>query len=295
MKNILIISVLCLMMGNLNAQDKYETKVNFKAPTPSTEASFTQQFGESEIKVSYARPLARGRKIFGALVPYDSVWRTGASDCTTLKFKEAVIMGDTKVAAGKYALFTIPRADEWTIILNTDTTLHGSFGYESAKDVHRFKVKPQKSERFYETFTIEINDFDVKGEASLNLIWENTIVKIPLKSQTDAAIMALIQKRLIEGKEQNADLLYQAASYFYSTQRDLPQAAAWASAAAQADPENFYIPNLAQKIYADLKDYKSAIAMAEKAIPLGEKKKMVTTVANLKKRVAEWQAILNKK
>ena len=91
-------------------------------------------------------------------------------------------MGDQKVAARKYALFTIPRADEWTIVLNSDTTLHGIFGYNTAKDVLRFNVKSVKTDRFYETLTIEINDFTPQGAASLNIIWENTMVKIPLKS-----------------------------------------------------------------------------------------------------------------
>jgi hypothetical protein len=172
MKNLLIIHLLCFLVCAAQAQE----------PAKSPEAAFTQQFGNSEIQVAYARPLARGRKIFGGLVPFDTIWRTGANDCTTLTFKEEVIIGNKIMLAGKYALFTIPSKEEWTIILNSDTTLHGTNGYDMKKDLHRFKVKPVKSERFYETFTIEINDFTPRGEAFLNLIWENTIVPIRLKS-----------------------------------------------------------------------------------------------------------------
>jgi hypothetical protein len=175
MKKILIINLLCVFGFTMQAQEQLKRKM-----PKSPEAAFTQQFGDSEIQVAYARPLARGRKIFGALVPFDSLWRTGASESTTLKLKEEVVIGDKKMVAGKYALFTIPRADEWTIILNSDTTLHGIFGYDEKKDIHRFKVKPLKTDRFYETFTIEINDINANGEGSLNLIWENTMVKIPL-------------------------------------------------------------------------------------------------------------------
>lgn len=153
-----------------------------KKPTPSPEAAFTQQFGDSEIQVQYARPLARGRKIFGALVPFDSLWRTGASECTVISLKEDVIIGGKKLGAGKYSLFSIPTANDWTIVLNSDVSLHGTGGYDAQKDVHRFTVKPIKTDRFYETFTIEINDMMPNGEASLNLIWENTLVKIPLQS-----------------------------------------------------------------------------------------------------------------
>ncbi len=175
MKKLLIINVLCLLALAIQAQEPIKRKM----PT-SPEAAFTQQFGDSEIQVAYARPLARGRKIFGALVPFDSLWRTGAAECTTVKLKEEVVIGDKKMAAGKYALFTIPSRDEWTIILNADTTLHGIFGYDEKKDIHRFTVKPMKTDRFYETFTVEINDINAKGEGFLNLIWENTIVQIPL-------------------------------------------------------------------------------------------------------------------
>lgn len=177
MKKLLIVNVLAMLSFAVFAQ-----KPAAKTPPKSPEAAFTQQFGDSEIQVQYARPLTRGRKIFGALVPFDSLWRTGAGECTTIKTKEEVIIGGKKLAAGKYALFTIPRADEWTVVLNSDVSLHGVFGYSEQKDVHRFTVKPVQTPRFYEAFTMEIGDFTVKGDASLNIMWENTMVQIPLQS-----------------------------------------------------------------------------------------------------------------
>jgi Protein of unknown function (DUF2911)/Protein of unknown function (DUF3347) len=179
MKKSLIISALCFLALTITAQEPAKRKL----PT-SPEAAFTQQFGDSEIQVAYARPLARGRKIFGGLVPFDVMWRTGASDCTVITLKEETVIGDKKMAAGKYSLFTIPSAEEWTIVLNSGTGMHGTNGYDAQKDVSRFKVKPVKTDRFYETFTIEINDINAKGEGSLNLIWENTLVKIPLNPLT---------------------------------------------------------------------------------------------------------------
>ncbi len=200
MKKLLVAYIFCVFALTLSAQESAKT------PLPkSPEAAFTQQFGGSEIQVAYARPLARGRKIFGALVPFDSVWRTGAGGCTTIKLKEEVTMGDKKIAAGKYALFTIPTADEWTIILNGDTTLHGAFGYDAQKDKYRFKVKSMKSDRFYETFTIEINDINANGEGFLNLIWENTMVKIPLNGALAAAVdkstpVAVVEKPVVKAE-----------------------------------------------------------------------------------------------
>jgi Protein of unknown function (DUF2911)/Protein of unknown function (DUF3347) len=190
MKNILIISLLCVLNNTLFAQEK-------KVPL-SPEAAFTQQLGTMEVKVAYARPLVRGRKIFGELVPFDKMWRTGASDCTTIAFNEDLFIGDKKIKAGKYALFSIPNPTEWTIILNTDTTLHGTGGYTEQKDVHRFKVKPMKTERFYETCTIELNDINAKSEGFLNILWENTMVKIPLNTQISEIVAAVIPTPAIQ-------------------------------------------------------------------------------------------------
>ena len=266
-----------------------QEKVSFLIPPPSPEASFTQQLVNGEITIVYSRPLARGRKIFGGLVPLDSLWRTGASGATTIHNSEEIIIGDKLLKEGKYALFTIPGEMEWTIIINADTTLHGSFGYSSSKDVLRFKIKSEKSDLFTEAFTISFVELTNKGSGFLTLAWENTVVKIPLKSPVDDKVMAEINTRLITNKEQNTELYYQAANYYYITGRDLKLAATWAAAAEKADKENFDYPNLLQKILADQKDYKEAIAVAKRAIVLGEKKKMTNAVTALKKRVAEWE------
>jgi tetratricopeptide (TPR) repeat protein len=291
MKKLLIINALCLIIGTLQAQENTKLKI----PEPSPEAAFTQQLGTTEIQVAYARPLTKGRKIFGELVPFDSLWRTGASDCTTLKFNEDLTVGDKKLKAGKYALFTIPRADEWTIIINTDTSLHGSFGYDAQKDIHRFTVKPEKTGRFYDVFTIEISDINPKGEGFLSLFWENTMVKIPVKSPSNDNLIAEITKRLVENKEPNADLNYQAANYYYATNQNLRQAADFALAAEKLDDTKVNYPNLAQKILADLKDYRPAMEAAQRAIGLYEKKNNIAAIATIKKRVAEWQTILGEK
>ncbi len=266
-----------------------QEKVSFLTPPPSPEASFTQQLVNGEITVTYSRPLARGRKIFGGLVPFDSLWRTGASEATTIHLSEEFIVGNKILKAGKYALFTIPAEKEWTIIINADTTLHGAFGYDRKKDIHRFKVQPVKSEKFQEAFTMDLNEIARNGEGILSLTWENTLVKIPLKSPVDEKVMAEIKTRLIIGREQNTELFYQAANYYYTTGRDLKQAALWAVEAEKTDKENFNYPNLLQKILSDLKNYKAAIPVAKRAIALGEKKNMTNAVTALKKRVAEWE------
>lgn len=282
--------LLTIILIGLSASLFSQDKVSFLTPPPSQEASFTQQLVKGEITVAYSRPLVRGRKIFGGLVPYDSLWRTGASGATTIHLSEEMIIGNKNFNAGKYTLFTIPGEKEWTIIINSDTTLHGAFGYDPKKDIHRFKVKPVKSDKFQEAFTIDINEITQTGDGCLALTWENTVVKIPVKSPVDEKVMTEISTRLINAKEKNTELFYQAANYYYATGRDLNQAAVWAAEAEKMDGENFNYPNLLQKILADLKDYKSATTVAKRAIVLGEKKNLTNAVTALKKRVAEWES-----
>ncbi len=228
--------ILALLAASLSAN----AQLNF--PPASPEAHFTQQVGFSRITVKYERPLARGRKIMGGLVPYNGeLWRTGAGDCSTIKFSEDLTMGGQKVPAGNYSLFSIPAADEWTIGLNSDTTMHSTGGYDQAKDLVRFKAKPETTNRFYEAFTIEVQDI-VKNNANLYLTWENTSVKIPIQTTADEKIMADIKKKIVEEKSTRPMLLFQAANYYYENDKDINQALAWIQqTTAQEAKANFLL------------------------------------------------------
>ena len=226
-------------------------------------------------------------------MPFEKLWRTGASDCTSITTNEDIVFGNTTLKMGSYSIFTIPSKKEWTIIVNTDTTLHGETGYDAKKDVFRFTVPVESIPNFYETFTIEINDINSKGEGFLKLIWENSMVKIPLKSKADETILTIIDKNIIKEQTLDANLLFQAANYYYSTNRDYKQAVAWLLKAEKLDPDNFYYPNLRQKIATELKDYPSAIEAGKKALSIAELKKM-KSVESLKKQILEMEFLLNK-
>lgn len=288
MKKNILLSFMLLQSVILSAQDKVQIRVTAASPA----ASYEQEVGSAKIKISYSRPLVRGRKIFGELVPFDKLWRTGASDCTVITTSEDISFGNNVLKTGSYSIFTIPSINEWTIIINTDTTLHGETGYDEKKDVMRFKVPVEKSSNFYETFTIDLNDINSKGEAFLKILWENTMVKIPIKSKEDETLVALINLHVINEKTQDANLLFQAANYYYSTNRDFKRAIEWLLEAEKLNPENFYYPNLRQKIASELKDYTNAIAAAKRAITLADKEKMKTTIETLNKRIADWEIIL---
>lgn len=144
-----------------------------KPSSPKAEASGT--IGAAKVKVSYCQPSARGRKIMGGLVPYGEVWRTGANEATTVEFDKPVKIEGKDLAAGKYALFTIPGENEWTIIFNKDAKQWGAYNYKQADDVLRVAVKPTKTASFVETFNITV------GKDQLELKWENTSVPVKVK------------------------------------------------------------------------------------------------------------------
>lgn len=290
MKKIILTSFILVQSLVINAQDKVQIRTTSSSPA----ASFEQEVGSAIIKVVYSRPLARDRKIFGELVPFDKLWRTGASDCTVITTSEDIAFGSNILKAGSYSLFTIPSKNEWTIIVNTDVKLHGESGYDEKKDVFRFTVPAEKSSNFYETFTIELNDINSKGEAFLKIVWENTMVKIPIKSKEDDTLMALIDKYIIKEKSNDATLLFQAANYYYATKRDYKQAIAWILEAEKLNPENFNYPNQRQKIASENKDYSSAIEAAKRAISLADKEKMKKTIEILNNKIADWEVELNK-
>ena len=290
MKKIIFTSFLLIQTLLINAQEKVQIRTTSASPA----SSFEQEVGSAKIKIAYSRPLVRGRKIFGELVPFDKLWRTGASDCTVITTSEDISFGNSILKAGSYSIFSIPSVNNWTIIVNSDTTLHGETGYDEKKDIMRFKVPSERNTSFYETFTIELNDINSKGEAFLKILWENTMVKIPVKSKEDDTIVALIDQHIIKGKTQDANLLFQAANYYYSTNRDYKQAIIWLLEAEKINPQNFYYPNLRQKLASENKDYTIAIEAAKRAISIADKEKMKKTIDSLNNKISDWEILLKK-
>jgi len=241
-------------------------------PPASPDASWTHQLGFTQIDLSYSRPQMRGRKIFGALVPYDILWRTGAGESTRIKFSEDIKIGGQDVKKGQYALYSIPGPDVWTIILNADATLHGDFGYDEKKEVLRIKVKPDKSTATQESFTIELTEFKPDYSAVLQLAWENTIVKVPIVSNADNRIMVQIKENLVIQHVENAALLNKGAQYYFIQKRDPNQALLWSQKSESLAADNFNYVYLTTKILEELKHYTDAIKSAERAVEIGKKK-----------------------
>lgn len=148
-------------------------------PRPSPMSVATMKFDDAYVKVTYGRPHKKGRELFGKLVPYGEVWRTGANEATEITVTEPILFGGNELDAGTYTLFTVPNEDKWTVILNSQLGQWGAYRYDEKFNVLTFDVPVKKASSTYEPFTIE---FDQKTKkTNLNLIWDNTLVSIPVE------------------------------------------------------------------------------------------------------------------
>ncbi|NID13565.1 DUF2911 domain-containing protein [Fibrivirga algicola] len=256
-------------------------------PEPSPSATVKQKVGFTDLTIAYARPAVKGRTIFGGLVPYGKIWRTGASDATILTITDPLTVGGKPLPAGSYSLFTIPNRGEWTIILNKHIGGHGLDGYDEKNDVMRFSVKTDSSARFYESFTIEVQDV-VRNQATIFLTWANTSVHFPIVSNADERITAEIMNRITVKKEDKPGLYYQAALYYFDQEKDTKQALTWVTKAVELKPAFNYL-HLKAKLLARAGDYKGAIAAARKSAEVAGQEKFTEYVTLNNRLIAEWE------
>ena len=156
-----------------------------KAPAPSPTQKITQDFALSSVELSYSRPGIKNRKIFGELVPFGKVWRTGANQATTIYFGQDVTIGGTKIPAGKYGLLSIPGQTEWTVIITKSTDVTSPDAYKQDNDVVRVKVKPRQIPSTIETFTITFDNVK-PSSMSLSILWDKTMVSVPINTDVAA-------------------------------------------------------------------------------------------------------------
>jgi hypothetical protein len=229
-----------------------------KTPSPSPTQTISQEFALADISVTYSRPSAKGRVIFGDLVPFDKIWRTGANSSTKIKFGDDVKINGTVVPAGQYSLFTIPGKSEWEIILSKNLESWGAMGYKPDADQLRFKVKSSPLPSTAETFTIVFAN-QKPTSMDVQLMWEKTMVSFTVTSEIEARVMASIDEAMKGDKKP----YFQAASYYYENNKDLNKALEWVNEAVKADEKAYWVEHLKAKIQYKLKDYKGAIASAE--------------------------------
>lgn len=235
-------------------------RTQLETPQPSPKGKIEQRVGVMDVSVSYSRPGIKGRKIFGDLVPFGQVWRTGANDPTTISFNDAVKLEGHEIPAGTYSLYTIPGEKEWTIIINKKTK--GEAQRDEKEDAATFKVKPTSTQTAIETFTINISDITTNS-ANVELAWENTIVKFRMEFDVDGKVMAAIKKSMENPYSSAAGMYYQAANYYFTTGKDLNVALDWTNKSLEMNKNPYWVWRLKSQLQAALKDYKGAIASAE--------------------------------
>ena len=256
-----------------------------KVPAPSPTQTLEQNFALSTIKLEYSRPGVKGRVIFGDVVPFGKIWRTGANASTKITFGEDVKVEGSALAAGTYALYTIPNKDSWEVMFYNDLKLGGNVSeYKPANELLRVKVKPAAYPAKVETFTINIADI-TSSAANIELLWENTRVAINVVADIDSKIMKSIETSLAADSRP----YFQAAGYYYDNNKDLNKALEWANKAIEQNPKAFYMVHLKAKIQLKLKDYKGAVATAEQSIALAKEAKNDDYVAMNEKLIAEAQ------
>jgi len=260
------------------------TAQSIKTPAPSTPQYVKQDFGLSSIELSYSRPGIKGRKIFGDLVPFDKVWRTGANQATTLTFGDAVTIDGTKIPAGKYGLLSIPGANEWTLIITHQLDVTSPTAYKPDQDVVRIKVSPHQLPFSVETFTILFSEVTASS-CNLQILWDNVLVMLPITTDVDTKIMAQIN----EAMNKDTHPYYTAAFYYLDNGKDLNKALEWFDKALVQDPTAFYVAYQKARCQAKMGKKQDAIATAKKGIELAKQANNPDYVALNEKLIASLQ------
>jgi tetratricopeptide (TPR) repeat protein len=240
-----------------------------KVPAPSPLQTIDQAFALSNIKIEYSRPSVKGRKIYGDLVPFGKIWRTGANASTKITFGENVRIDGKELPAGTYAVYSIPAKDYWDLMFYKDLALGGNVAdYKQENEALRIKIKANPLTAPVETFTIGISDM-TSNSANINFDWEKTRVSFKVEADIDSKIMKNIEATV----EKDSRPYFQAATYYYETNKDMAKALEWVNKAIEQNPNAFWVQHLKAKIQVKMKDYKGAIATAEQSIALAKEAK----------------------
>jgi len=260
-------------------------QAQIKSPQPSPAATIIQTVGLTEVRVEYSRPAMRGRKVFGDLVPYGPVWRTGANANTKITFSDDVVIAGKTLKKGTYALYSKPQKDSWDIIFYTDANNWGNpQQWDDNKVALSAKVPTQNMPMPIESFTISIDDL-TNDSGVLGILWENTYVGLKFVVPTEAITMKSIAQ-VMSGPSAND--YFAAASYYRTTGKDLKQALVWITKATEMNDKAYWMLREKSIIHAALGDKKNAIIAAKKSLELAEKEKNSDYIKMNKESIAKW-------
>ncbi len=239
-----------------------------KMPAPSPIQTVKQDFGLGSVELTYSRPATKGRKVFGDLVPFNKLWRTGANAATKITFSEPIEMDGKKIDTGSYVLYTIPGEETWEVILNKGLTNWGIDGYKESEDVAKIKVTPYKVKDPIESFTMEFAN--VKPEScELQIKWEKRGITIPFTTNFKDKVKAQIEAAMLTDKKP----YWQAAQFYNEYDKNLPKALEYATKAAEANDKAFWVLLFKAKIQKEMGDVKGALESSIKSAALAKEAK----------------------
>ncbi len=262
MKKIIITAIAVCSLWIADAQ-------TLTTPQPSPTQTIKQNFGLASIELSYSRPGMKGRKIYGDLVPFGKVWRTGANTATILTFAEDVTIGGTKIKAGKYGLLSIPEKKNWTLIITKQLDVTSPAAYKQDQDIVRVEAKTMNMDESMETFTMQFAN--VKSNSTeLHIMWDRTAVSLPITTDVETKVMAQIDQMM----NKDTRPYFNAAMYYMDNGKDLNQAIVWFDKAVELQPTAFWMHHQRANCLAKLGKKDEAKAAAEKS------KELATTAKN---------------
>jgi hypothetical protein len=245
-----------------------------RMPAPSPAQTITQAFGLGSIQLTYSRPSIKGRTLFkdnSELAPLGKIWRTGANAGTKITFTDKVMIGGRLLDTGSYIIYTKPGKEYWDVLFNKGLNNGSVADYKEAEDAASAKVKIEKAGMEVETFTMQFANVQAES-CELQLIWGNTLVRVPISTNIKDRIRAQVEKAL-SVESPSADAYAAAANYYYDYAKDLPKALTNINKATQGNPNAYWLLLTQARIQKDLGDKVSAKASAEKSIALAEKAK----------------------
>lgn len=236
------------------------------APRLSPPAQTGQVIGMTGVHVAYGRPAVQGRPIWGKLVSWDQVWRTGADDPTVITISDEVMVEGHKLAAGTYALFTIPGKKQWTVIFNKNHQQWGAFSYSEDDDVLRVQVRPRKADH-QERMTIDFPEVS-DTEAVMRLRWEKIAVPITLQASLDSESLISNARRATEAGL-SVNHLWEWTAYMVQKGVTVPEMPGWVDRILETYP-GFYATQLKAQVLAEMGRAEEAVATGQKALEMGE-------------------------
>jgi hypothetical protein len=256
-------------------------------PRASQKSQVMQTVGLTDVTIVYSRPGVKGRVIWGGLVPYDKVWRTGANEATAISFSTDVKVNGKPLTAGNYSLHTIPAKNEWTIIFNKKIDTEG-YSYEEASDALRVTVEPQPHE------LVEWMEFSspsiAADKATIALDWEN--LRVPFEIQVDTIDKALTSARAAMSSLAADDhqTPYRSANFAFQNNVAPDEARQWADKSI-AIKETWFNLRLKSDMLAKEGKTKDAISFAERAVATGKASDAnPDEMAKIEKQITEWKS-----